>query len=336
MTPDGAHRRRDLLTGDWVLVSPHRTARPWQGQQEEAPATSGLVHDPDCYLCPGNPRASGQLTPAYVDTYVFDNDFAALLPIGTDGGSEGLLQSRAERGICRVVCYSPRHDRSLGQLTTQEVRSVITTWAVQYEELGSLGWVRHVQVFENRGAMMGASNPHPHGQIWAQESLPGIAARELARQQDHLGGGSCLLCDYLATELAAGERIVFEDDHHVVMVPFWATWPYETLLLPRRHHGSLPQQSPGERTSLAEVLTALARCYDALFGIVFPYSMGLHQKPTDGQAHEEWHLHTHFYPPLLRSASIRKFMVGYELLCEPQRDITPEVAAASLRKVWSG
>ena len=234
------------------------------------------------------------------------------------------------------MCYSPRHDLSLGQLTTQEVGAVIRAWAHQYEELGALDWVGHVQIFENRGSMMGASNPHPHGQIWAQESLPGVADRELARQSAHRGNGTCLLCDYVAAELASAERIVFSDAHHVVVVPFWATWPFETLLLPRRHCGALPEQSEAEQADLAEVLTVLARCYDSLFGVVFPYSMGLHQKPTDGQAHDEWHLHTHFYPPLLRSASIRKFMVGYELLCEPQRDITPEVAAESLRRSWSG
>jgi UDPglucose--hexose-1-phosphate uridylyltransferase len=334
--PGGAHRRRDLLTGDWVLVSPHRTARPWQGQQEVASAPTSLPHDPTCYLCPGNPRAGGQLTPEYSDTFVFDNDFPALLPTGTGSEvSKGLLQARPERGICRVVCYSPRHDLSLGQLTAREVTSVVDTWADQYEQLGAVDWVRHVQIFENRGAMMGASNPHPHGQIWAQESVPGIVARELAMQGAHADGGRCLLCDYLAAEIAVAERVVFADAHHVVLVPFWATWPFETLLLPRRHCGALPEQSGQERASLAEALSALARCYDSLFGVAFPYSMGLHQKPTDGRPHDEWHLHTHFYPPLLRSATVRKFMVGYELMGEPQRDITPEVAAESLRRAWS-
>jgi UDPglucose--hexose-1-phosphate uridylyltransferase len=243
-----------------------------------------------------------------------------------------LLLAKPERGICRVVCYSPRHDLTLGEMSAGAIRTVVDTWVTQTGELGGLDWVRHVQVFENRGAMMGASNPHPHGQIWANENLPNEALKELSRQRSYADQrGGCLLCDYVQQELADGTRIVTSNDEFVALVPFWAVWPFETLVLPTRHTGALPQLDPGRRDSLADVLGRLARRYDALFGVTFPYSMGFHQPPTDGELHPEWHLHAHFYPPLLRSATVRKFMVGYELLAQPQRDITPESAAERLR-----
>lgn len=325
------HRRLNRLTGEYVLVSPHRTARPWQGQVEDPVPDSRPAYDPDCYLCPGNTRAGGVRTARYTSTYVFDNDFAALLPDTEPVApvSGGLLVAEAERGICRVLCFSPRHDLTLGGMERKEIRQVVDAWADQYTELGAIPWVAHVLIFENRGAMMGASNPHPHGQIWAEERLPNEAVKESAQQDAYDG---CLLCDYLAAELAGGERLVAMNDEFVALVPFWAVWPFETLVLPRTHTGSLPGLTEAGRDGLADILRRLTRRYDRLFGVTFPYSMGLHQAPTDGTDHPSWHLHGHFYPPLLRSATIRKFMVGYELLAGPQRDITPERAAVQLRE----
>jgi UDPglucose--hexose-1-phosphate uridylyltransferase len=330
-----SHRRLNRLTGEWVLVSPHRTARPWQGQVEEVAADQRPTYDPACYLCPGNERAGGARTPEYDSTYVFDNDFAALTPdvAPEEDDRKGLLIAQSERGICRVVCFSPRHDLTLGQMPAEAIRTVVDTWVDQYLELGSLDWVRHVQIFENRGAMMGASNPHPHGQIWANERLPNEPAKELAQQRARADSGGCLLCDYLDVELDDGDRIVTGNEHFTALVPFWAVWPFETLVLPRAHAGALPDLGPDQRDGLADILRRLTRRYDRLFGVTFPYSMGLHQQPTDGDPHREWHLHAHFYPPLLRSATVRKFMVGYELLGQPQRDITPETAAQRLREL---
>jgi UDPglucose--hexose-1-phosphate uridylyltransferase len=327
------HRRLNQLTGEWLLVSPHRTARPWQGQVEEHAIEQRPTYDPGCYLCPGNERAGGARTPEYQSTYVFDNDFAALKPdtppLHLD--VDGLLVAHSERGTCRVVCFSPRHDLTLGQMAPDDIARVVDTWTDQYAELGAVDWVNHVLVFENRGAMMGASNPHPHGQIWANERLPNEPARELRQQQAYAKGGACLLCDYLGVELKEGERVVCHNEHFVVLVPFWAVWPFETLVLPRAHDGALPDLAADERAGLADILRRVARRYDRLFGVTFPYSMGWHQRPTDGAEHPQWHLHAHFYPPLLRSATVRKFMVGYELLAQPQRDITPESAAQRLR-----
>jgi UDPglucose--hexose-1-phosphate uridylyltransferase len=333
------HRRRNLLSGEWVLVSPHRTARPWQGQTEAPSAPVAVSYDPTCYLCPGNPRANGQVNPAYDSTFVFDNDFAALRWPATPGSLsvEGLLEARAESGICRVVCYSPRHDLSLGHMPPSAIRTVIDTWAVQYLELAAHADIRAVTLFENRGAMMGASNPHPHGQIWASESIPPELEREDQRQRDWAAHhGQCLLCAYGALEQARGERVVIDTPHWVALVPFWAVWPFETLLLPRVHVASMAALEEPARDDLAQLLPRLTRRYDALFGVPFPYTMGAHQGPTDGAARPHWHLHLHFYPPLLRSASVRKFMVGYEMLAGPQRDITPEVAAQRLREIAAG
>jgi UDPglucose--hexose-1-phosphate uridylyltransferase len=329
------HRRLNRLTGEWVLVSPHRTARPWQGQVEDVPDERRPAYDPACYLCPGNERAGGARTPEYTATYVFDNDFAALKP---DTPAErhddgGLLVAESERGICRVVCFSPRHDLTLGQMGQDGIQRVVETWTDQYRQLGAVDWVRHVLVFENRGAMMGASNPHPHGQIWANERLPSDPARELREQQRYAADGGCLLCDYLAAELTDGERIVCRNEQFVALVPFWAVWPFETLVLPTGHQGALPDLDADAQKGLAELLGRLTRRYDGLFGVTFPYSMGWHQRPTDGAPYPEWHLHAHYYPPLLRSATVRKFMVGFELLGQPQRDITPESAAERLRLV---
>jgi UDPglucose--hexose-1-phosphate uridylyltransferase len=334
--PTGPHRRLNQLTGELLLVSPHRTARPWQGQVEEAPPAARPAYDPCCYLCPGNTRAAGAVTPAYTSTFVFDNDFAALLPEPVDDGAEPgpdeLLVVEPERGICRVVCFDPRHDLTLGGMDSPAVRRIVDTWADQTVELGDIPWISHVQIFENRGAMMGASSPHPHGQIWANERLPTEPAKEIRQQRAYAASaGGCLLCDYLQVELRIGSRIVCHNEEFVAVVPFWAVWPFETLLLSRRHCGALPDLDDGARDGLADILQRLTLGYDRLFGVEFPYSMGFHQRPTDGMPHPELHLHAHFYPPLLRSATVRKFMVGYELLGQPQRDITAESAAERLR-----
>jgi len=328
------HRRYNPLSGEWVLVSPHRTQRPWQGQVERSAPEQRPAYDPQCYLCPGNARAGGAVNPSYEQTFVFTNDYAALLPDTPDGtfDRDGLLHAELACGTCRVVCFSPRHDLTIAEMDASALRLVVDTWVAQYEELGAQSWVNHVQVFENRGAMMGASNPHPHGQIWATSYLPQHVAREQNTQRDYYAAnGRTLLSDYLALELAEGARIVCDNEHFVALVPFWAVWPFETLLISRRPIGALPDLLADERAGLAGILRRLTTRYDNLFEVSFPYSMGFHQRPTDGEAHPEWHLHAHFYPPLLRSATVRKFMVGFEMLGEAQRDITAEQAAERLR-----
>lgn len=329
------HRRLNLLTNEWLLVSPHRAKRPWQGQTEKIAIEKLPEYDPACYLCPGNVRANGATNPNYQETFVFDNDFAALLPDTPDGAVDDndLLIARSERGTARVVCFSPRHDLTFSQMDSQTIRRVIDEWAKQYLELGAQPFVNNVQIFENRGAMMGASNPHPHGQIWASESVPNEVLKEQTQQAKYLTEkGECLLCAYVRLEQAKAERIVFENDDFVALVPFWAVHPFEVMIVGKRHRGSLDELANEERDSLADAIRRLTVRYDNLFDVPFPYSMGFHQKPTDGAAHPEWHFHQHFYPPLLRSATIRKFMVGFELLASPQRDITPEQAAARIRE----
>jgi UDPglucose--hexose-1-phosphate uridylyltransferase len=331
-----SERRLNLLTGDWVLVSPHRMARPWQGAVAEAASVAGVAYEPTCYLCPGNARAAGARNPAYAGVYVFDNDFPALLPPGGEpapGPADPLLVAEAESGVCRVICYSPDHSRTMARMAPGEIRAVVDAWAAQTAELAARPDIAAVTVFENRGEMMGASNPHPHGQLWATSSVPGELAREEARQRAWLAAhGEPLLGAYLARELAAGERIVAANEHFVALVPFWAVWPFETLLAPRRSVGTLPELTGAERDALADVLSRLTRAYDALFAAPFPYSMGFHQRPARAAAGDGFTLHAHVYPPLLRSATIRKFMVGFEMLAMPQRDLTPEAAAARLRE----
>lgn len=333
---DVPHRRRNPLTGEWVLVSPHRTKRPWQGRQEPTAALGQPRFDPKCYLCPGNERAGGARNPDYAGTYVFDNDFMALLP--QESGVEpfdqaGLLTAEPETGLCRVICYSPRHDLSLCRMDADAVASVIATWGREYRELGVRPGINHVQIFENRGQIMGCSNPHPHGQIWANATLPDIPAKEHAAQADYLEReGRCLLCRYLELERQSGERVVLENDSFAVLVPYWAVWPFEVMILPKRHRASLADMDERERADLAQAIIGLGVRYDNLFSTEFPYSMGIHQQPTDGRDHPHWHWHMHYYPPLLRSSTVRKFMVGYEMLAMPQRDITAEQSAARLRE----
>jgi len=303
---------------------------------EDAPAESQPVYDPKCYLCPGNSRAGGVHNPGYTSTFVFDNDFAALKPSTTTERSDdtGLLIAEAEPGICRVVCFSPRHDLTLANMEQADVRAVVDEWVAQYADLGANPLINYVQIFENRGAMMGCSNPHPHGQIWASHRVP----NEVAKEQESLAvwrkeRGTCLVCDYERVESNAKSRIVDANDDFLTVVPFWAVWPFETMVIARRHVTAVDQLTSTERDSLGEILRRTTARYDRLFRVSFPYSMGFHQRPTDGAPHQEWHMHLHFYPPLLRSATVRKFLVGYEMLAMPQRDITPETAAERLRGV---
>jgi UDPglucose--hexose-1-phosphate uridylyltransferase len=328
------HRRYNPLSDEWVLVSPDRTGRPWQGQTESATTPPTAGYDTECYLCPGNSRASGVTNPRYESTFVFDNDFPALLAQVSAGEFNvgRLLQARSESGLCRVVCYSPLHNLTLGQMPVAGIRQVIDTWSAEYENLGARPRINTVTIFENRGAMMGASNPHPHGQIWANETVPNELLQESSAQLRYLHQhGACLLCDYAALETEQRERLVCANERFVAVVPFWATWPFETLVLPRAHVAALDELDAAGRDAFAQILKDLTTRYDALFNVSFPYTMGLHQRPTDGGDHPQWHLHAHFYPPLLRSGTVRKFMVGYEMLAGPQRDITAEVAAARLR-----
>jgi UDPglucose--hexose-1-phosphate uridylyltransferase len=330
------HRRFNPLLREWVQVSPQRTQRPWQGKLESQAAANQVEYDPTCYLCPGNERAGGARNPNYASTFVFDNDYAALLPnvSPADENDSGLLVAEIEAGVCRVVCFSPRHDLTVARMSTSEIRDVIDVWAAQFQEFEKTGWVNHVQVFENRGALMGASNPHPHCQIWANATIPNIPARELASFREyHEEKKSCLLCDYLAIELKRKDRVICENEAFAVVVPFWAVWPFETLVLSKRHLGAIDEMSGPERDLLADILHRTTIRYDNVFETPFPYSMGFHQRPTDGQAYPEWHFHAHYFPPLLRSAIVQKFMVGYEMLASPQRDITPETAAARLVEV---
>lgn len=331
------HRRYNALTGDWILVSPHRTQRPWQGQQETSAGEGRPQYDPACYLCPGNERAGGVQNEDYTSTHVFTNDFAAILPEQEPlpSRSHPLMQAKGVKGTSRVICFSPRHDLTLPEMSSDELRGVVDVWARETADLGKT--YRWVQVFENKGAVMGCSNPHPHGQVWASDTLPNEPAKEDTRQRDYYQEhGSVLLMDYLAMECEQKERIVEENNHWVVLVPFWAVWPFEVLLLPRRHVARLPDLRDEERNALADILKKTLTRYDNLFECSFPYSMGWHGAPTGESADDDlqhWQLHAHAYPPLLRSASVKKFMVGYEMLAEAQRDLTAEQAAERLRAV---
>lgn len=334
---DRPHRRFNPLTGDWVLVSPQRTQRPWQGRTEAAAGGGRPPHDPHCYLCAGNVRAGGTTNPAYTGTFVFDNDYPALMAAddapttATASGDAPLLRREAVNGVCRVVCFSPRHDLSLAELSPAEIAGVIDTFADETARLGQrYAWV---QAFENKGEIMGCSNPHPHGQIWASDTLPNEAAAEDRHQRAYaLANGASLLVDYARLERQRRERVVLENASFVAVVPYWAVWPFETLILPTGPVARLPDLSPASRLDLGTLLASLLGAYDRLFDVSFPYSMGWHGAPFSKEVDvRHWQLHAHVYPPLLRSATVKKFMVGYELLAEPQRDLTPEAAAERLR-----
>jgi UDPglucose--hexose-1-phosphate uridylyltransferase len=327
------HCRLNILNGEWILVSPHRTQRPWQGQEEEHAGDTRPPYDPACYLCPGNKRAGGNENPMYTSTFVFDNDFSALIPDTTDASfnNKDLLRAHTEKGICRVVCFFPRHDLTLPEMSLEQIVEVVDLWTEQYRELGEKPYINYVQIFENKGDIMGCSNPHPHGQIWAQATIPVEPAKELLRQTEyHEKHSSTLLGDYLALEIQLNERVVAENDDFVLLVPFWALWPFETLVISRRPFGRFTDMNENERRSLADIIKRITIKYDNIFNVSFPYSAGFHPAPTDGKPHHEWHFHMHFYPPLLRSATVKKFMVGYEMLANPQRDITAESSAQIL------
>ncbi len=330
------HRRYNPLLDEWILVSPHRAKRPWQGQNEKVAADNRPEYDPTCYLCSGNVRSNGIKNEEYTDCYVFENDFSALLQeeVLFENHSQPLFQQKPERGINKVVCFSPKHNLTLPEMEVSDIEKVVKTWAAQYIELGSHDYINYVQIFENKGSVMGCSNPHPHGQIWAQSSLPTqVEKTQKNLLSYYIKNNSSLLKDYVEDELKLQKRIVIENKHFVVLVPFWATWPYETMIISKRHFGNIIAMNKEETSAFAAILKGITVKYDNLFETSFPYSSGIHQAPTDRVLHPEWHFHMHFYPPLLRSATVKKFMVGYEMLGEAQRDISPEQSAEILRNL---
>jgi len=329
------HRRYNILSGEWVQVSPHRAKRPWQGKEETASSSQKPDYDATCYLCPGNERAGGATNPDYSSTFAFTNDFSALKADTPDEliNQQDLLVAKGEKGVCRVICFSPNHQLTVAEMKVGQIQEVVDLWCKEYETLGSKPFINYVQIFENKGEIMGCSNPHPHGQIWAQQTIPDEPAKELQQQIDYYKKHKkTLLSDYLNLELELDERIVVQNDHFVCLVPFWAFWPFETLLISRRPFARFTDMTDDEKQGLADIIKQITVKYDNLFEVSFPYSAGFHPAPTDGQAHKEWHFHMHFYPPLLRSATVKKFRVGYEMLGTPQRDITPEAAAKHLQQ----
>lgn len=329
------HRRLNILTGEWVLVSPHRTKRPWQGKQETPTTIKGSSYEENCYLCPTNTRLGGEKNPDYVKPFSFYNDFGALLSdTPSDIYSKGLLSAKSESGICKVICFSADHSVTLPLMSVTEIEEVISLWQHEYQDLGSKDKINHVMIFENKGSIMGCSNPHPHGQIWAQESVPEIVEKKTEKQLAYFKAtGRSLLSDYVQQELEAKERILYENNDFVALVPYWAVWPYEVMILPKKHLQHIGQLSRDEKVDFAAAIKYVTTAYDNLFQTSFPYSSGIHQSPTDRGSHDEWHFHMSFYPPLLRSATVKKFMVGYEMFANPQRDITAEQAADNLRKL---
>ncbi|SDR67593.1 UDP-glucose--hexose-1-phosphate uridylyltransferase [Gramella sp. MAR_2010_147] len=331
------HRRYNILTGEWILVSPHRTKRPWQGKTEENKSVQKETYDPSCYLCPGNTRASGNTNPEYNEPYSFVNDFSSLLTDTPEiNFQEGLLRAESEKGICKVVCFSPDHSLTLPLMEVKDIAKVIKIWKKEYEELGAKEDINYVQIFENKGAIMGCSNPHPHGQIWSQSSIPTEVLKKAAKFKEFWDKNErSLLSDYLKQELETGERIIEKNEHFVALIPYWAIWPFEAMIIPKRHLQHIGQLNETEEVAYAEILKKLTIKYDNLFETSFPYSSGIHQAPTDGNKYPEWHFHMSFYPPLLRSATVKKFMVGYEMFAGPQRDITAEQAAQRLNELSS-
>ena len=329
---DFPHRRYNPLLDEWVKVSPHRTKRPWNGQTEDTAKDTRPEYDQECYLCPGNERSGGEKNPDYKGVYVFNNDYAALLPdTPSIVENNNLIKYKTEKGICRVICYSDKHNLTMAQMSPAEILNIIEVWKNEYLELSEYDFINHVQIFENKGSVMGCSNPHPHGQIWAEEFIPNIPAAEILHQKDyHSDHGSCLLCDYVKYETEKNERIVYKNSSFISVVPFWAVWPFETMILPLRHVSSIDGLTEKESEDFADILKIVTVKYDNLFNTLFPYSMGIHQKPSDGKDYSFTHMHVHFAPPLLRSATVKKFMVGYELMAMPQRDITPEKSAEIL------
>ncbi|WP_242117779.1 UDP-glucose--hexose-1-phosphate uridylyltransferase [Aestuariivivens sediminicola] len=330
---DYSHKRFNILTGEWVLVSPHRAKRPWQGQNEAVSNEKRPTYDASCYLCAGNTRINGEVNPKYEDVFVFTNDFAALQ---SDSPSfsvqDGLLVAQSEKGICKVICFSPDHSKSLADMDPADIQKVVAAWQDQYAELGANELIHYVQIFENKGAVMGCSNPHPHGQIWSQSTLPNEVDKKNTQQLNYYNkNNSSLLGDYLEQELALEERIIFQNDAFVVLIPFWAVWPFETMIVPKKHQSNILDMNEQDAFLYAEAISKITKAYDKLFNTSFPYSSGIHQAPTDGLDYSHWHWHMSFYPPLLRSATVKKFMVGYEMFGSPQRDITAETAAQRIK-----
>ncbi|MEW7277119.1 UDP-glucose--hexose-1-phosphate uridylyltransferase [Aquimarina sp. 2201CG1-2-11] len=328
-----SHRRYNILTGEWVLVSPHRAKRPWQGQEENIEHIKRPAYDKNCYLCAGNTRANGAINPKYIDTFSFTNDFAALQKESPDFIVEdGLLRAASETGICKVICFSQDHSKSLAEMSVSNIEKVVHLWQQEYVDLGNLDGINYVQIFENKGAVMGCSNPHPHGQIWSQSTLPNEVVKKDHQQHIYFEKNKrTLLSDYLQQELKHKERIIYQNDDFVTLVPFWAVWPFEVMILPKRSQASIAALSKEERINFAESISVITKGYDRLFNCSFPYSSGIHQAPTNGKDNEHWHWHMTFYPPLLRSATVKKFMVGYEMFGMPQRDITAETATERIR-----
>ncbi|TXD54124.1 MULTISPECIES: UDP-glucose--hexose-1-phosphate uridylyltransferase [unclassified Polaribacter] len=328
-----SHKRYNILTGEWVLVSPHRAKRPWQGQNEEIATEKRPAHDKSCYLCATNTRINGEINPDYKDVFVFTNDFAALQKDSPSFNiNDGLLQAKSETGICKVICFSPDHSKSLAEMAVEDIRKVVHAWQKEFTELGNIESINYVQIFENKGAVMGCSNPHPHGQIWSQSTLPNEVEKKDVHQRAYFNKNkTSLLGAYLQQELIAKERIIFENDDFVVLIPFWAIWPFEAMIAPKKQQKDILQVSDSEAKNYAAAISAITKSYDTLFNTSFPYSSGIHQAPTNGKENEHWHWHMSFYPPLLRSATVKKFMVGYEMFGSPQRDITAEIAAKRLR-----
>ena len=326
------HKRYNILTDEWVLVSPHRTKRPWQGKTDKSVTVKKEKYDESCYLCPTNKRASGDVNPDYPGTYSFNNDFAALLQDTEENTfDKGLLKASTESGLCKVICFSPNHSLTLPLMSISEINNVISLWKKEYEELGANPNINHVQIFENKGDIMGCSNPHPHGQIWAQRSIPEVVLKKQTQQKKYWDkNNKSLLFDYIQQEIELNERIILKNNHFVALVPYWAVWPYETMIVPIKQYQHIGQLNSQEQLDFAEIIKDLTTKYDNLFETSFPYSSGIHQSPTDGE-HPEWHFHMSFYPPLLRSAEVKKFMVGYEMFANPQRDITAEQAADNLK-----
>ena len=332
-TQEYSHKRRNILTGEWVLVSPHRAKRPWQGQEEKIVKEKRPSYDDNCYLCPGNTRANGEVNPNYADVFVFQNDFAALQQDSPNfEETSPFFQAKSEQGICKVICFSPDHSKSLAEMSVDAITKVVATWKNEYTELASNPIINYVQIFENKGAVMGCSNPHPHGQIWSQSSLPNEVIKKTTHQKEYFEKSQkSLLGDYLNEERNKKERILFENEHFVVMVPFWAVWPFETMIIPKQHQAHIGLMNAEQEIAFAEAIATITKGYDVLFDCSFPYSSGIHQAPTNGENQDHWHWHMSFYPPLLRSATVKKFMVGYEMFGSPQRDITAEQAADRLR-----
>ena len=332
---DFSHKRFNILTGEWVLVSPFRANRPWQGQNEEVSHEKRPAYDEGCYLCAGNTRINGEQNPKYKDVFVFTNDFAALQKDSPSFTvNEGLFKAESEQGICKVVCFSPDHSKSLAGMAIEDINKIVNTWQKEYTKLAGNDMINYVQIFENKGAVMGCSNPHPHGQIWSQSTLPNEVDKKDQQQRAYFNKNkSSLLGDYLKQELETNERMIYQNDDFVVLTPFWALWPFETMIIPKQQHANITNISEYESLGFADAISKITKVYDKLFECSFPYSSGIHQSPTNGENNDHWHWHMSFYPPLLRSATVKKFMVGYEMFGSPQRDITAEQAAYRLKSL---